>query len=170
MTRRECRNLVKRRLLGIPLMLGLVPALLISPLNARAVVIHSHGGNSGHAHLTDAEDLERWHHEHPDPCTDPIGDDENAKQTATDAFIAVFDNEDFELVLPLPSSVLARLSNSAGQDVNLDSPQPISPCLARHFVDAQVETTPLSWPLRPHACLDASVLTALLLTSNALLL
>ncbi len=173
MTRRERRNLVKRRLLGIPLMLGLVPALLISPLNARAVVIHSHGGNSGHAHLADAEELERWHHEHPDdpaPCTDPIGDDENARQTTTDAFLAVTDNEDFELVLQLPNSVLARLSSSAGQNVNSESPLPISPCLVGHEVGVNVETMPISRLLQPHACRDAGALTALLLTSNALLL
>jgi len=170
MTHRERRNLKKRRLLGVPLMLGLVPALLISPLNGRAVVIHSHGGNSGHAHLTDAEDLERWHHEHPDPCTDPIGDDENARQTTTDAFLAVTDNEDFELVLQLPNSVLARFSTFAGQNVNSESPQRISPCLARHHECVNMETIPISWLLQPHACRDASVLTALLLTSNALLL
>ena len=176
MTHRERRNLTKNRLLGVPLLLGLVPALLISPLNARAVVIHSHGGNSGHAHLADAEDLERWHHEHhehPDdsaPCTDPIDEDENAEQTATDAFLAVIDNEDFELILQLPNSVLARLSNSAGQNVNLESPLPISPCLAGHDVRVNVETIPISWLLQPHACRDAGVLTALLLTSNALLL
>ena len=173
MTHRECRNLKKRRLLGIPLMLGLVPALLISPLNARAVVIHSHGGNSGHAHLADAEELERWHHEHPDdpaPCTDPIGDDENARQTTTDAFLAVTDNEGFELVLQLPNSVLARLSSSAGQNVNSESPLPISPCLAGRDVGVTVATIPISWLLQPHDCRDAGVLAALLLTSNALLL
>ena len=161
------------RLLGVPLLLGLVPALLFSPFNARAMVVHKHGDNSGHAHLTHAEDLERWHHEHPDdpdPCTDPIDDDENARQTATDAFLAVIDNEDFELVLELPNSVLARLSSSAGQHVNSESPLPISPCLVGHEVGVNVETIPISRSLQPHACRDAGVLTALLLTSNALLL
>ena len=173
MTHRERRNLTRNRLLGVPLLLGLVPALLISPLNARAVVIHSHGGNSGHAHLADAEDLERWHHEHPDdpaPCTDPIGDDESAEQAATDTFLAMIHDEDFELVLQLPNSLLARPSNSAGQNVNSECPLPISPRLARHFVGVNVKTIPISWLLQPHACRDAGVLTALLLTSNALLL
>lgn len=172
MPHRERRNLTKNRLLGVPLLLGLVPALLISPLNARAVVIHSHG-NSGHAHLAGAEDLEGWHHEHPvdpAPCPDPISDDENAEQVATDAFLAVIGNEGFELVLQFPNSVLARFSTFAGQNVNSESPQRISPCLARHDECVNMETIPISWLLQPHACRDASVLTALLLTSNALLL
>jgi hypothetical protein len=67
---RTNRSDLLRRLLGAGLLASVLPTLLLTPLQAEVILLHSDCERGTHAHRLDAVDLENWQAQHAreDPC------------------------------------------------------------------------------------------------------